>query len=247
MEFIEECIGGNPSLRPGGFSGNDSPPMLKRLSYIKQRIMICKVNQFFGGDETTFPKVARLAGSKTRIVEIQAGQKIDLREMLGIDDSMLVEDMQEISRNQEVWVVTEPVVRTLAGLATVVSLGIDQVPATDADGEVLDDLYVVPAYTVNVVSHVATDMQNALQNELDLESKKSFIEGLEFGLADKTQLIMKKALQQEEDNAAKAIAARNARIASNTARIAALKAKNVPAAAETVAAAEPLILEKQPA
>ncbi len=191
--------------------------------------MITKVNQFFGGDESTFPKVARIAGSKTRIVEIQKGQRVDIREKLGISDDMDLEEMQELSRNQEIWVVTEPVVRNVvtAGSPLVTAAS---VVATDADGndrttDAGDVLYSVPDYTVHVVSYVANDEQDALANELDLTEQKLFVERLEFGLADKTQNILKKAQAASQDRAAKAAEEKAARQKANAERLTAIKAR----------------------
>ena len=208
--------------------------------------MIKKINLFSGKNEDSFPKVGRVAGSKTEIVEIQKGERQAIRDILGISEDMDIEEMQAMARDTEVWVVCQGQKRTVASLGNQ-GATIDSEVATDGNGDELtsatgETLYVVPEYTVNVVSYVAVNAQDALRNEQNLQDKKDFIESLEINSSAKTIKLL-----EEDGKAADAIAAArekaNAdRQAANERKLAALKARN---AGRTVVApaesAEPVI------
>ena len=208
--------------------------------------MIVKVNQFMGSSAETFPKTGRVAGSKADIVEIQKGERNLLREILGIEDDMELSDMKELALGQEVWVVCQSQTRTIASLGNQ-GTTIDSEPALDKEGDEIDGMYIVPAYSVNVVSHIASSLQDAIATEPNAEDLKAFVADMELRTSDKTANLADKLAKQHAtiaENAAKAAADRKA---TNAAKLAAFKAKNANRPAEQAPAnVEPVLDEATP-
>lgn len=186
--------------------------------------MIKKLNRFMGGAGDTFPKVGRVAGSKTEIVEIQKGERSVLRDILGLEEDMDVEEMQSMSGNSEIWVVCQMQTRTVASLGNNGATETSE-PALDKDGEVLDGLYIVPAYQVAVVSHVGVSLQDCLANEPNNDELAAFIASMELRTSAKTASLATALDAQQATIDAQRKASVDARTEANAAKKLALRAK----------------------
>jgi hypothetical protein len=191
--------------------------------------MIKKINRFMGGTGDTFPKVGRVAGSKTEIVEIQKGERALLREILGLEEDMESDEMQAMSQNSEVWVVCQTQTRTVASAGNQGATE-DSEPAVDGSGDAITDaagnqLYVVPAYQVAVVSHVGASLQDCLANEPNLDELKAFVEGMEMRTSAKTSALATALDNQQSAIDAQRKAAADARTAANAAKREAIRAR----------------------
>ena len=204
--------------------------------------MIKKINLFSGKNEDSFPKVGRVAGSKTEIVEIQKGERQAIRDILGISEDMDIEEMQAMARDTDVWVVCQAQKRTVASLGNQ-GATIDSEVATDGNGDELtsatgETLYVVPEYAVNVVSHVGVSLQDCIANEPNETDLETFVKTMELRTSDKTSGLAKKMAAQQDDVAAAREKANADRQAANERKLAALKARANSAGRTVVAPAE---------
>ena len=190
----------------------------------KTFLMIKKLNQFNGGDESRFPKVGRVAGSKAEIVEIQAGERSVIRDAIGISDDMDIDEMKDMGRSVEVYVVAQEVVRTVRQMDNPPA---DAVPVTNADGDVIG--YQCEPYKVLVASYVATNIADAIANEPNADDLKAFVADMELRTSDKTANL---AAKMESNQAAIATARQTAlakQAADNAARRESLRARRVAA------------------
>ena len=187
--------------------------------------MIKKVNQFFGvknNDAETFPRLARVAANKQEVIEIQKGERSILREILGIEPDMELEEMVAIAANTDVYVICQAQTRTVRNIAP------DNVTAEME--EVFDDNgnsigYKVEPYQVLICAYATLDPQDAIINEPSLADKKAFLEELEINTSDKATSLTQKSIAQAKAAQERKDAAYAARRKDLEAKQAAYRAK----------------------
>jgi hypothetical protein len=160
--------------------------------------MIKKVNQFFGvknNDTETFPRLARVAGNKTEVIEIQRGERSVLREILGIESGMELEEMVAVASNTDVYVVCQSQTRSIRNIAPE-HVTAEMEEMFDDNGNSIG--YKVEPYQVLICAYVTLDPQDALVNEPSLADKKAFIEELEINTGDKVAALAAKSRAQDK-------------------------------------------------
>jgi len=163
--------------------------------------MILKINQLNGKSESTFPKAGRVAGDKSAFVEIQKGERQLIRDIVGIEDDMDIDEMRSLGFDCKVFVVAQKVMRNVRMLE---NPPVGAVEVLDSDGELVG--YEVEPYPVMVASYVTLDEEDAFRNEPSLQDKKDYLESIALNNASATATAFTANRKAEDDYAARKLA-----------------------------------------
>ena len=134
-----------------------------------QKILI--ISGFGGKEETTFPTVCRVKGTNSVVYINGTSRKEDLRDLLGLEDDMDIEEMQDTAKDVELYVLAEESIQTLTRDE---NKAVSNVPVSmDANGEPLYELKV-PIKSLTLVE-CSPEVQTVLEACQDSDCLTEFL------------------------------------------------------------------------